>query len=61
MMLQNCLNCEHCDSTRTNDLGEVRCKRFSTYVNILHRCDYYSSGGKLIQELTEKLKRSDTE
>ena len=53
----SCLTCIHCDTSRKNDLGEVRCKRFSTFVNVLHKCDFHSSG--TIQELAEKLKRSE--
>lgn len=55
-MTDNCLSCKHCDATRTNDLGEVRCKRFSTFVNIFHNCDCHSS--KKIQELAEELRKS---
>lgn len=36
-----CLNCEHCDPTRTNDLDQVRCKLFHTYVNPSDRCKRY--------------------
>ena len=34
-----CIVCEHCDSERTNDLEQVRCKRFSTFVDALNWCD----------------------
>lgn len=54
MSMGTCLNCEHCDTNRTNDIGEVRCKRFSTFVSVLHRCDFYLCKG--INELAEKLK-----
>ena len=52
-----CLSCEHCDPDRKNNLGEVRCKRFSTFVEPSSWCDYHSD--KYIQELVEKLKRSN--
>lgn len=37
-----CLNCKHCDPTRTNNIDQVRCKLFHTYVNPSDRCDHYS-------------------
>jgi hypothetical protein len=56
MMFDYCFNCEHCDTNRTNDKGEVRCKRFSTFVDIFHNCDCHSS--KKMQELAEELRKS---
>ena len=59
---ESCLSCEHCDPDRTNDLGETRCTRFSTFTKVLYSCDYYTPRfNKALQELAEKLKRSDTE
>ena len=55
-MTDSCLSCKHCDASRKNDLGEVRCKRFSTFVDIFHNCDCHSS--KKIQELAEELRKS---
>lgn len=37
-----CLNCEHCEPTRTNDLDQVRCKLFHTYVDPSDRCKRYN-------------------
>lgn len=36
-----CLNCGHCDPSRTNDLDQVRCKLFHTFVNTSNRCEKY--------------------
>lgn len=55
-MTDSCLSCKHCDTSRKNDLGEVRCKRFSTFVNIFHNCDCHSS--KKMQDLAEELRKS---
>lgn len=43
MGMNMCLFCEHCDSERTNDLEQVRCKKFSTYVDPLNGCDYFTN------------------
>lgn len=37
-----CSECEHCDNTRINDSGQVRCKRFSKFVDNDDNCDEYS-------------------
>lgn len=57
MMFDYCFNCGHCDTNRTNDIGEVRCKRFSTFVSALHKCDFYLS--EKMSELAEKSKGGD--
>ena len=58
MSMGFCLVCEHCDPKRTNDLGQVRCKRYSTYVSTHHRCDEYAN--KETKAFFDKLlKRSD--
>lgn len=43
MGINMCLVCEHCDPKRTNALEQVRCKRFSTYVDPLNRCDNFTN------------------
>ena len=43
MGMNMCLVCEHCDPNRTNDLGQVRCKKFSTYVDPLNWCDKFTN------------------
>ena len=43
MSMGTCLVCEHCDTNRTNDLKQVRCKRFSTYVDLHDRCDEFTN------------------
>ena len=45
MDAKECRFCKHCDVNRTNDIGQVRCKRFSTYVNLFDRCDYFIDDG----------------
>lgn len=46
-----CKLCAHCDPRRTNDLGQVRCKRFSTYVSTDYRCDKYTTANELTVRL----------
>lgn len=43
MGMNMCLVCEHCDPERTNNLEQVRCKRFSTYVDPLNWCDKFTN------------------
>lgn len=43
MGMNMCLVCEHCDPNRINDFDQVRCKRFSTYVDPLNWCDYFTN------------------
>ena len=53
---KECRLCRYVDTSRTNDIGQVRCKRFSTYVNMFERCDYYfpnKSISDFISELSE--------
>lgn len=47
MNVKECRFCKHCDAYRTNDIGKVRCKRFSTYVNLFDHCDYFITDGML--------------
>ena len=42
-----CLGCQYCDTTRKNDLGEVRCIKFSTFVKPSDNCQFHSSKGLL--------------
>ena len=41
MGMNMCLICEYCDPEKTNDLKQVRCKKFFTYVDLLNYCDYF--------------------
>lgn len=41
-MIDICLNCKHSDSDRTNDLGEIRCTKFSTFVKPSECCHSHS-------------------
>lgn len=38
---KECRFCRYVDMSRANKIGQVRCRRFSTYVNIFEWCDYY--------------------
>lgn len=53
---KQCQFCKWCDTDRTNDISQVRCKRFSTYVNLFDSCDYFITDGieKIFKELNEK-------
>lgn len=58
MNAKECRFCKYCDVNRTNDISQVRCKRFSTYVNLFDRCDYFVTDGterieKILKELNE--------
>lgn len=58
MNTKECRFCKHCDVNRTNDILQVRCKRFSTYVNLFDCCDYFITDGterieKILKELNE--------
>lgn len=55
MGMNMCLVCEHCDPERTNDLEQVRCKRFSTFVDALNWCDYFANKDK--KTLTNTINR----
>lgn len=43
MGMDMCLVCEHCDPNRTNSLEQVRCKRFSTFVDTTYCCDKFTN------------------
>lgn len=47
MNYDNCLGCQNCDTSRKNDLGEVRCTQFSTFVKPSYKCDKFASKGLL--------------
>lgn len=56
MNAKECRFCKHCDVNRTNDIGQVRCKRFSTYINLFDRCDYFiTDGTERIEKILERL------
>ena len=55
MQINQCYACDHCDTSRTSSLGQARCTRFHTYVDITHSCDCYLSS-KSNQECMEILK-----
>lgn len=45
MNAKECRFCKYCDVNRTNDFKQVRCKRFSTYVDLFDYCDYFTPDG----------------
>lgn len=53
MNAKECRFCKYCDVNRINDISQVRCKRFSTYVNLFDRCDYFVTDGteKIFKEM----------
>lgn len=53
MNAKECRFCRHCDTNRTNDIEQVRCKRFSTFVNLFDKCDYFAIDSKIIETLKE--------
>lgn len=53
MSMGYCLVCEHCDEKRKNDLEQVRCKRYSMYVDPYGRCDTFTN--KTTMELLKRL------
>ena len=57
MNVGECRFCKHCDLNRTNDFEQVRCTKFSTYVNLFDRCDYFISESEArLKELKENAK-----
>jgi hypothetical protein len=55
MQINQCYACDHCNASRTNSLGQMRCARFHTYVDAMHGCDCFCSS-KSNQECMEILK-----
>ena len=55
MGMDMCLVCKHCDPNRTNDLEQVRCKRFSTFVDALNCCDKFTTKERIT--LTDTINR----
>lgn len=49
-----CIACDHCDPSRTNDRQQVRCTRFSMYVDGFNGCDDFQN--KAQDEYFEKLR-----
>lgn len=59
MILEGCLNCEFCNTKRTNSEGDIRCTQFSIYVKPYGWCKSYLS--KSTKGLVDKLKESEQE
>ena len=47
MGMNICLICKCCDPEKKNDLKQVKCKRFSTFVSLLNCCDYFVPKDKI--------------
>lgn len=41
--VKHCKSCMYSDSTRTNDIGEIRCKKLHTFVSPFSYCDYFET------------------
>ena len=41
--VKHCNFCIYSDVTRTNDIGEIRCKKFHAYVSPVSYCDYFDT------------------
>ena len=50
-----CLTCAYSNALRRNDLGEVRCEKFSTFVKPSDCCSFHLS--EAIKELKEGLQK----
>ncbi len=57
MNFSGCINCYHSNTDRRNDLGEIRCVKFSAFVKPSQCCNSYIN--KSIKELQENLKRGE--
>lgn len=53
MSMGYCSVCEYCDTERKNDLKQVRCKRYSMYVDPYSRCDTFTN--KKTRDLLNRL------
>ena len=58
-MIGACIDCDHSSTDRVNDLGQIRCTRFSTFVSCTQYCDYYSNT-KRQSEFMKKLLEGET-
>lgn len=52
MNVNECWSCKFCDTNKTNDIAQVWCKKFKTYINLFDSCDYFAFKGA-IKELEE--------
>ena len=53
-----CRDCDYCKTDRRNEQGQVRCIRFSQFVNLNDRsCETYWN--EEMKQLYEKMKRVD--
>lgn len=41
--VKHCKSCMYSDAARTNDISEIRCKKFHTYVSQFSHCDYFDT------------------
>lgn len=52
-----CYQCIHCDKSRQNEKSQVRCTRFSRFVERTdNKCDEFLSGSVHVMKMREYLK-----
>lgn len=40
--MKNCMRCAYCNLNKTNDISQVWCIKFNTFINLFDICDYFS-------------------
>lgn len=58
MNVKECRLCKSCDTNKTNDIAQVWCKKFKTYINLFDSCDCFAFKGIIERELKECLTKS---
>lgn len=58
MNIKECMLCKSCDTNKTNNIAQVWCKKFKTYINLFDSCDYFAFKGTVEKELKECLTKS---
>lgn len=43
METKQCIHCVNVDTSRDNDIKELYCKKFNTYVDCYSWCDYFEN------------------
>ncbi len=54
MNIKECWFCKFCDTNKTNDIAQVWCNKFKTYINLFDSCDYFAFKGIIEKELNKK-------
>lgn len=42
MNINECWFCKFCDTNKINDISQVWCNKFKTYINMFDSCDYFA-------------------